>query len=106
MVMGFNEEIPCCCTGAALRKQEKARSKSEPQFHSGKTPASIEADQILLAFHQLENRSNLAVSTTTSIEFSSCQNLPLQQWPLLRENLRSSNSLEISSKQVRTFRNS
>ena len=39
-------------------KQKKARSTSQPQFRSENTPATIRADQILLAFQQLVTNSN------------------------------------------------
>ena len=41
-------------------KQKKARSTSPPQFRSENTPATIEADQILLALQQLATNSNSA----------------------------------------------
>ena len=43
------EEIPYCSPTTLSGKQKKARSTSQPQFHSENTPATIEADQILLA---------------------------------------------------------
>ena len=46
---GIQEEIPYCSPDTSSRKQKKARSTSQPQFCSGNTPATIEADQILLA---------------------------------------------------------
>ena len=41
-------------------KQKKNRSTSQPQFRSENTPATIEADQILLALQQLANNNNSA----------------------------------------------
>ena len=52
------EEIPYCSLTTSSGKQKKARSTSEPQFRSEKTPATIEADQILLALQQLATNSN------------------------------------------------
>ena len=54
------EEIPYCSPTTSSSKQKKARSTSQPQFRSGNTPATIEADQILLALQQLATNSNSA----------------------------------------------
>ena len=51
------EEIPYCSSGISSGKQKKARSTSQPQFRSENTPATIEADQILLALQQLGTNS-------------------------------------------------
>ena len=60
MVTAVQEEIPYCSFGISSGKQKKARSTSQPQFHSENTPATIEADQILLALQQLATNSNSA----------------------------------------------
>ena len=60
MVTGVQEQIPYCSPGTSSGKQEKARSASQPYFPSGNTPATIEADQILLALQQLATNSNSA----------------------------------------------
>ena len=60
MVTAVQEEIPYCSFGISSGKQKKARSTSQPQFHSDNTPATIEADQILLALQQLATNSNSA----------------------------------------------
>ena len=60
MVTGAQEEIPYCSTGISSVEQKKARSTSQPQFCSENTPATIEADQILLAFQQSSTNSNSA----------------------------------------------
>ena len=54
------EEIPYCSPTTSSGKQKKARSTSQPQFCSENTPATIEADQILLALQQLATNSNSA----------------------------------------------
>ena len=54
------EEIPYCSPTTSSGKQKKARSTSQPQFGSENTPATIEADQILLALQQLATNSNSA----------------------------------------------
>ena len=54
------EEIPYCSSGTSSGKQKKARSISQPHFRSENTPATIEADQILMALQQLPTSSNSA----------------------------------------------
>ena len=54
------EEIPYCSPTTSSGKQKKTRSRSQPQFRSENTPATIEADQILLALQQLATNSNSA----------------------------------------------
>ena len=48
---GVHEEVTYCSPSTSSRKQKKNRSTSQPQFRSENTPATIEADQILLALH-------------------------------------------------------
>ena len=60
MVTAVQEEIPYCSSGISSGKQKKAHSISHPQFCSGNTPSTIEADHILLALHQLATSSNSA----------------------------------------------
>ena len=60
MVTAVQEKIPYCSSGFSSGKQKKARSTSQPQFRSESTPATIETDQILLAFQQLATNSNSA----------------------------------------------
>ena len=54
------QEIPYCSSEISSGKQKKARSTSQPQFRIENTPATIEADQILLAIQQLATNSNSA----------------------------------------------
>ena len=54
------EEIPYCYPTTSSGKQKKARSTSQPQIRSENTPATIEADHILLALQQLATNSNSA----------------------------------------------
>ena len=58
MATGVEEEITYCSPRTSSGKQKKARSKSHPHFRSENTPATIEADQILLADQQLATSSN------------------------------------------------
>ena len=60
MTMETQEDIPYCSTSTSSGKQKKARSTSQPQFRSENTPATLEADQILLALQQLATNSNSA----------------------------------------------
>ena len=60
MVTAVQEEIPYCSSGISSGKQKKARSTSQLQFRSENTPATIEADQILLALQQLATNSKSA----------------------------------------------
>ena len=64
------EEIPYCSSGVSSGKQRKARTTSQPQFHSENAPATIEADQILLALQQLATNSNAANVNNNSNTFS------------------------------------
>ena len=70
MVTAVQEEIPYCSSGISSGKQKKARSTSQPQFHSENTPARIEADQISLALQQLATNSNSANVNNNSNRFS------------------------------------
>ena len=60
MMTAVQEEIPYYSSGISSGKQKKAQSTSQPQFRSENTPATIEADQILLALQQLVTNSNSA----------------------------------------------
>ena len=55
---GALEEVTYCPPSSSSGKQMKNRSTSQPQFRSENTPATIEADQILLALQQLANNNN------------------------------------------------
>ena len=57
---GVHEEVTYCSPSTSSGKQKKNRSTSQPQFRSENTPATMEADQILLALQQLANNSNSA----------------------------------------------
>ena len=70
MVTAVQEEIPNCSSGISSGKQKKARSISQPQFRSENTPATFEADQILLALQQLATNSNSANVNNTSNRIS------------------------------------
>ena len=70
IVTGVQEDYPHCSPGTS-RKQKMARSTSQPQFRSGNTPATTEADQILLALQKLVTNSNSAkfnINTKKNLE--------------------------------------
>ena len=60
MVTRTQGEIPHCSPGTSSGKQKKARSTSKPQFRSEYTPATTEAEQVLLALQQLATNINSA----------------------------------------------
>ena len=60
MMTATQEEIPYCSPTTSSGKQKKARSTSQPHFRSENSPATIEADQILLALQPLATNSNSA----------------------------------------------
>ena len=70
IVTAVQEEISYCSSGISSGKQKKARSTSQPQFHSENTPAAIEADQILLTLQQLATNSNSANVNNNSNKIS------------------------------------
>ena len=57
---GMHEEITYCSPSISSGKQKKKRPTSQPQFCRENTPATIEADQILLTLQQLANKNNSA----------------------------------------------
>ena len=63
---GVHEEVTYCPPSTSSGKQKKNRSTSQPQFRSENTPATIEADQILLALQQLAN-NNISASFHNNI---------------------------------------
>ena len=60
LVTGVHKEITYCSLSISSGKQKRNRCTSQPQFRSDNTPATIEADQILLALQQLANNNNSA----------------------------------------------
>ena len=53
-----------------FQESRKNRSTSQPQFRSENTPATMEADQILLALQQLENNNKSATFPNNIIRIS------------------------------------
>ena len=60
MVTGVHGEVMYCSSNTSSGKQKTNRSTSQPQLRSENTPATIEADQLLLALQQLANNNNSA----------------------------------------------
>ena len=60
MVTGVHGEVMYCSPSTSSGKQKKNRSTSQPQFRSENTPATIEANQILLTLQQFANNNNSA----------------------------------------------
>ena len=60
MVLGVNEEVIYCSPSTTSRQQKRHCPTGQPQFRSENTPATIEADQTLLACQQLANNHNSA----------------------------------------------
>ena len=60
LMTATQEEIPYCSLTTSSGQQKKARSTIQAQFRSENTPATTEADQILLAPQQLATNSNSA----------------------------------------------
>ena len=60
MVTGVHGEVTYCSPRTSSGKQKKNRSISPPHFCSQYNHATIEADQILLAFQQFANNNNSA----------------------------------------------
>ena len=70
MVTAVQEEIPYCSSGISSEKPKKACSINQPQFRSENIPATIEADQILLALQHLATNSNSANVNNNSNKIS------------------------------------
>ena len=60
LVTGAQEEVTYCSPSITSGKQKKNHSTSQPQLHNENTPATIEADQILLVLQQLAKKNSSA----------------------------------------------
>ena len=95
---GVHEEIIYCSPSTSSGKQKKNRSTIQPQFCSENTPATIEADQILLALRPLANNSTSANFLNEINRISKLpKSLTTTRCPRSTGNLRSSSCLKISS---------
>ena len=66
MVTGVHEKVTYCFPRTTSGKQTKNHSTSQLHFRSGYTPATIEAEQILLAFSSWRTTTILQISVTIS----------------------------------------
>ena len=57
---GVHEEVTYCSHSTSSVKQKKDHSTSQPHFRCENTPATIEANQILLVLQQLASKNNSA----------------------------------------------
>ena len=60
MTTGIQEDITYCSPGTSAGKQKRALSSTQPLFRSENALATIESEQILLAFQQSATNSNSA----------------------------------------------
>ena len=99
MTTRIQEEIAYCSPGTSSGKQ-KARSTSKPHFRSENIPATVEADQILLALQQLATNRNSANFNNNVSRISKLPKSFTTTMPKFDGNQRNSNCLKICSKQV------
>ena len=69
---GVQEEVTYCSPSTSSGEQKKNRFTSQPQFRSENTPATNEADQILLALQHLANNNHSANFDNNLTEFPNC----------------------------------
>ena len=101
MVTGSRDEIPYCSPETSSRKPKKACSTSQPQFRKENTPATIEADQVLLALQLLATNSS---STNFNNNINRISKLPKSLTTTMPtfdgKSKKKLNCLKICSKQV------
>ena len=100
MVTRVNKKVTFCSPCKISGKPKNNHSTSQPQFHSENTPATNEADPILLALQQLANNNNLANFHNNINRNSKLPNHSPQQSQRLTGNLRSLSCLKIFSKRA------
>ena len=99
-ITAFQEGIPYCSPTTSSGKQKKARSTSQPQFRTENTPATIEADQILLALQQMATNSNSAIFNNNISRISKLLKSLTTTMPTFDGKSEKSNCLKIYSKRV------
>ena len=97
---GIHEEVTYCSPSTSSGKQKKNRSTSQPQFRSENTPATIEADQILLALQQLANNNNSANFHNNINRISKLSKLLTTTMPTFDGKSESSSCLMMFSKRA------
>ena len=80
--------------------RKKSRSTSQPQFRSDNTPATIEADQTLLALQQLANNNNTANFHNNNNKNSKLPKSLTTTMPTFDGKMKSSSCLKIFSKRA------
>ena len=100
---GIHEEFTYCSPSTSSEKQRKNRFTSQRQFRSESTPATIEADQILLALQQLANNNNSAIFPNNINRISNFPKSLTTTMPTFDGNSESSSCLKIFSKPVSNF---
>ena len=85
MVTRVHEQVTYCSPSTSSGKQKKNHSTSQPHFRSEKTPATIEADQVLLALQQLANNNNSAnfhcnININSKLPKSLTTTMPILDW--------------------------
>ena len=100
MMTGIQEVIPNSSLWNLSGNQKKLRSISQPRFRNENTFATIEVDQILLAFQQLATSSNFANLGNNISRISKLPKSFTTQCPPLTVNQRNLNCLKICSKRV------
>ena len=100
MVTGVHEEVTYCSPSTSSEKQKKNRSTSQTQFRSENTPATIEADQILLALQQLANNNNSANFHNNINRISKLPKSLTTTMPIFDGKSEKSSCLKICSKRV------
>ena len=73
IVTVVHKEVTYCSPSTCSGKQKKNSSTSQAQFCSENTPATIEAEQILLAFGSWQTTTLRQISLAISTEFAKCQ---------------------------------
>ena len=100
MLTGVHEEVMYCSPSTSSGKQKKNCSTSQLHFCSENTPATIEADQILLAHQQLANNKNSANFHNSINRISKLPKSLTTTMPTFDGNLKSSSCLKSCSKRV------
>ena len=81
MVTGVHEEVTCCSPSTSSGNPKRYRFTSQPKFRSKNTPATIKADEFLLALQQLANSNNSLNFHDNINRISKLQKLPTTTMP-------------------------
>ena len=78
---GLHEEVTYCSPSTSSGNSKRYRSISQPKFRSKNTPATIKADEFLLALQQLANSNNSLNFHDNINRISKLQKLPTTTMP-------------------------